>query len=572
MEVAVVALVLGVAIAIVARVRGRFALIAAFLATTAGAFAMRPPPSPSPPPERPKAPRASTYVGSAACRGCHPSEHASFSRTFHRTMTQDATPQAVLARTGEKLDPEGHALVVDRDGVVWAAGPGDAKRVVLATGSHREQAYWVAGGRPGELSLFPFVWLVRERQWMARRDAFVTPPDRPLVDAHWNSSCIACHAVAGEPGHERDDFDTRAAELGVACEACHGPGAAHVAKHRDPVTRYVQYTSKAPDPTIVHPKRLPAERSAAICGQCHSYAYPRDEDDWWAHGYARAFRAGDALEPSRILLSPAVLASPRAPVLDTDARSLFWDDGAIRVGGREYNGLVESPCWQGEGERKITCISCHAMHAGDPSGQIAPDRTGDRACTSCHATTPEHSHHAAGSPGARCVACHMPKTSYALLSAVRSHRIETPHVDPAKPSACNLCHLDKSLAWTSTILGTWYRAKRTDDADDVPYAARAAFAGDAAERVIVADALGSAESRAASGEGWQPRILAELVSDPYAAVRFVAARSLRAQPGFADLPAERAAVVARSARAIVEPATARSLLDTRDTRAVTIAE
>ncbi len=566
MEIALVALVLAIAAASTAAMtRGgpRAALLAAMLVSTGvGAEAMRPRARPAPAAQRPKAPRASTYVGSASCRGCHPAEHASFSRTFHRTMTQDATAQTVLARTGEVLSLDGQAYsLAARDGEVFASTPDGAKRLVLTTGSHREQAYWVAGARAGELSLFPFVWLVREKQWIARRDAFVTPPGRPLNDAHWNSSCIACHAVAGEPGHAGEAFDTRAAELGIACEACHGPGAAHVAKHRDPVARYMQHASKSADATIVHPKRLAPERSAALCGQCHSYAYPRDEDEWWAHGYARTFRAGDALEPTRILLSPAALAAPGAPVLDADARSLFWDDGAIRVGGREYNGLVESPCWQGRGERKITCVSCHAMHAGDPSGQIAPDRAGDRACTTCHESTAEHSHHASGSPGARCVACHMPKTSYALFSAVRSHRIEVPHVDPAKPNACNLCHLDRSEAWTDTILGTWYRVKRTDPAGDVPYAARAALAGDAAVRVIVADALGSDSSPTAPDV--RAGVLADLVADPYAAVRFVAKRSLHALPGFAD---------ARGGRALVDEATARALLDARDNRPVTIAE
>src|SRR5262245_29451348 len=31
------------------------------------------------------------YASSDACRGCHPEEHESWHRTFHRTMTQVAT-------------------------------------------------------------------------------------------------------------------------------------------------------------------------------------------------------------------------------------------------------------------------------------------------------------------------------------------------------------------------------------------------------------------------------------------------------------------------------------------------
>ena len=39
----------------------------------------------------------------------------------------------------------------------------------------------------------------------------------------------------------------------------------------------------------------------------------------------------------------------------------------------------------------------------------------------------------------------------------------------------------------------------------------------------------------ASAKGWQPRLLAELLDDPYHAVRHVAYKALKAQPGFESL-------------------------------------
>ena len=510
-------------------------------------------PEPALPRGIPRESGAGGYVTSRACLGCHPGEHASFSRTYHRTMTQVASPGTVLAPFERRGDD------------VWH----DGRRVLLTTGSHREQAYWAAGERPGELELLPVVWMVREAVLVPREEAFLTPPEAPLARTHWAGNCIACHAVAGQPRRADggDAFDTRVAELGIACESCHGPGAAHVGRHRDPVERYMQHASKAPDPTIVQPARVAPERSAAICGQCHAYSYPRDEQEWWSHGYARTFRAGDALEPSRHLLGPAALGRPEAPRIDADVDALFWDDGSIRVGGREYNGLVASPCYErGQGERKLTCLSCHTMHAGDPAGQLAPDRQGDRACTSCHAMPREHSHHREGSPGAACTSCHMPRTSYALLSAVRSHRIDSPSVDATvrfgKPNACNLCHLDRTLSWTRARLAEWYGLT----SNDVP-AVRArtpegvygALAGDAAVRVLVADALGSAEARAAVAAGFAGPVLTPLASDPYAAVRFVARRSLeRAPPGGATIA--------------LDPELVKTLLAARDHRAITIAE
>jgi predicted CXXCH cytochrome family protein len=501
----------------------------------------------TPPPERPRADPASPYVSSSACVSCHPAEHASFARTFHRTMTQDATPKTVLAPFERRGDE------------VFA----DGRRVVLTTGSHRQQAYWVAGDRAGDLQIAPWVWIVRDAKLIPRSEAFLTPPGAPLPRVRWSSSCIACHAVAGEPRHDpaRDAFDTRAAELGVACEACHGPGSAHVARHRDPVERWAQHRSKRPDPTIVHPKKLAPDRAAAVCGQCHAYAFPRDEDEWWTRGYSKSFRAGDPLERSRFLLG----TDTTDVRIEASVESLFWRDGTIRVGGREYNGLVLSPCFtKGDGARKMTCLSCHTMHEGDPRGQIAPSRSGDAACTSCHASSVDHSHHAAGSPGRACVACHMPKTSYALLSAVRSHRIESPSaastLATGKPNACNLCHLDRSLAWTADRLREWFGAAPLEapgERAQLPEGAYGALSGDAAVRVLVADALGSAEAPVAAP--FRAQLLRELRADPYAAVRFVASRS-SATVHDVDAPGP------------LDPALVRALLAARDGRAITIAE
>jgi hypothetical protein len=417
----------------------------------------------------------------------------------------------------------------------------------------------------------PFVWLVREATFVPRREAFLTSGE-PLPPVRWASSCIACHAVAGEPRHDprADSFDTRAAELGIGCEACHGPGAAHVARHRDPVERYAQHRSGAPDPTIVHPGKVAPERAAAICGQCHAYAFPRDENGWWTEGYSRTFRAGDMLEPSRTLLvPPSAGPSQGAPVIDAPADAIFWPDGSVRVGGREYNGLVASACYQrGSHERKMTCLSCHAMHEGDPAGQIAPAKGGDRGCTSCHDAehTKPHSHHVTGSPGASCVACHMPRTSYALLSAVRSHRIEIPSAavsaSTGKPNACNLCHLDRSLAWTARKLSEWYGAPAVELADDRSRVAAGLYdglAGDAGVRALVADALGTKEARAAFRLGFEGPLLEEMSRDPYAAVRFIAQRSL-----------EHIAPDARKGR--LPPDEVKALLSRRDTRNVLIAE
>lgn len=552
--------------------------VALLVVSAAGASALagfvRPPPAPPPPSGIPPRSHEDGYASSDACRSCHPSEHASWSRTFHRTMTQRAEPSAVRAPLPAAMELDGLTYEVAVEaGRVVAGRPGKKEPVLLTTGSHHYQAFWVAGERPGELALFPLVYVFREARWLARRDVFLQPPGTSDAasghGARWNSNCLACHAVAGRPGHDEDTnvFRTREAELGIACEACHGPGEAHAAARRNPIARVSQNGTS--DPTIVNPARLGAERASAVCGQCHSFAYPRDEATWWSAGYATSFHPGDALETSRFVLFPETLGEKGAPKIEAAEASLYWSDGTIRVGGREYNGLVRSPCFEhGDGDRKMSCLSCHSMHASDPDDQLRTDRSTSATCLGCHAgrDAPAHVRHAAGSPATQCESCHMPKTTYALLKSIRSHRIESPNVATAlatgRPTACNLCHLSRSLGWTADRLDEWYGAKSIAipaDVRDVPVAAFLALRGDAAMRALVAAAMGEPDSRAASGAGWQRGVLSVLRADDYAAVRLIAERSSASFPGTDDVE-------------LVDAETRKSLLARRDTRAITISE
>lgn len=613
------------------RSRAAWATVALLGASLAAAVALRPHAPPSALAAEPalpgRTPRGEA-VSSDACRSCHPGEHASFSRTFHRTMTRAATPEAVLAPSAHlELDGLAYDLARDADGLVVAMPDPDAladakaggapiaavprvtRRALVTTGSHHHQGYWVAGRRVGELRLVPFVYLLDEKRFLPRRDVFVEPPDADARAVRWNSNCALCHTTRARPRHDEqgDVFRTEAVELGIACEACHGPGGAHVEKHRAPLDRWLARQDRRPDPTIVNPARLPADRASMICGQCHSYAWPKDEDAFWRDGYTKAYRPGDDLAGSRTLLSRALLERGDGPGVDLPEDSLFFGDGTIRVAGRELHGLLDSPCFvRGEGARKLSCLSCHALHAGDPDDMLRPDRPGDEACLACHAPVrarvAEHTRHAEGSPGRACVACHMPRTTYALLGAIAQHRVGAPTepatLDGTLPNACTLCHVDRPLAWARRELGRFTTRALPEVADTgVAAVVEDALRGDAGKRALAAAALGWKDSRAAAGLAWRAPVLAELLADDYAAVRIVAWKALVGLPGYEDLPFElatsaprdeaRASVLARFARAprpAPDPAVligadgafererAAAILARRDRRPVTLAE
>jgi hypothetical protein len=489
--------------------------------------------------DRPLRELAGGYVGSEACRACHPSQYHSWHASYHRTMTQVATPETVLAPTGGELARRGETIVA-----------GD-QPLALITGSHHMQSYWTPAGEGRSLTLLPWAYLVEERRLVPRAALFVQPPGVSSIApaASWNRVCVKCHTTDPRGrAVEGTATDTRVAELGIACEACHGPGGDHVQANASPARRYQLHLARAADPTITLPSRLPHDRGSEVCGQCHSvWVFPSESEAARYHERGFDYRPGDELARTRRLITRATIDQTPALAATLAAQPdyadrYFWRDGMIRVTGREYNGLVESPCFL---RGKLECSSCHTMHPRDedprPLTTWADDqlRAGgtDEACLSCHESLrgkiAAHTHHADSSTGSRCVSCHMPPTTFGLLGATRSHRISSPTVqeslDTGRPNACNGCHLDRTLAWTAERLSAWYRQPQPTLSDDQRTVAASilwALAGDAGQRALMAWSFGSPDARAASGEAWMAPFVAQLLDDSYDAVRLVAGRTL----------------------------------------------
>jgi hypothetical protein len=134
----------------------------------------------------------------------------------------------------------------------------------------------------------------------------------------------------------------------------------------------------------------------------------------------------------------------------------------------------------------------------------------------------------------------MPYTTYGLLRALRSHQVSSPSVAASvatgRPNACNLCHLDKTLAWTSESLRQWYGTpmpKLSADEQTISASLLWLLRGDAGQRALIAWGMAWRPAQQAAGTGWMAPILAQLLDDPYEAIRLIAGRSLRQLPGFA---------------------------------------
>jgi hypothetical protein len=457
------------------------------------------------------------------------------------------------------------------------APPRIDREVVMITGSHHQQIFWYATGQHRLLGQLPGAYLVEDRRWIPRRMAVLHPPGDLVFSetGHWNSVCLACHTTNGKPrstsplGSEplaAQTVDTTTVEHGIACESCHGPGAAHVAANRSPLRRYQLHFTDRPDPSIVQPARLDPKRASQVCGQCHGiWEFYDGAGERHANTHGLPFRPGDELRDTRFVAQPTVNGeSPEMKALlaaDTGfVRDSFWPDGQVRVSGREYNGLLESPCFRDatSPERTLSCLSCHTLHQerGDPRprtqwaiDQLGQGRESNDACTSCHQpiaiNVTAHTKHAADSTGSSCYNCHMPYTTYGLLKTIRSHTISVPSVaettEHGRPNACNLCHADKTLRWTSDALERWYgqrRAALTEDLEQVSSMVLMALSGDAGQRVIAAEIMRWPPAQQVAGTAWMAPQLIQLLDDSYDAVRYSAGRSLRSLPGFSTFESD----------------------------------
>lgn len=458
--------------------------------------------------------------------------------------------------------------------------------VVQTTGSHHYQVYWLPSvmtqaerrdkviemsgynlrwspdALQGELLPLPFVYLLKSERWVNREGVFVAPPG-PEEYSPWNDNCIKCHATHGRPkiDFEASTARSEVAEFGIACESCHGPGKQHIALNSAPQRRYGLHLSDDDDTSVAQPERYNHKTSSQICGQCHSISWYHDPLDYSQFG--SRFRPGKELAGAKEVFRPREggeikVANEKDKLLFEQS---FWSDGIVRIAGREFNGQIESGCYQ-RGE--MGCTSCHQLHGQEPDDQLKPGMRGDKACVQCHAeatyASVEHTHHPAGSSGAECQNCHMPYTVFGLLKSIRSHYVDTPSVkatvETGRPNGCNICHMDKTLSWTDKHMVQWYGAQPTSlttDQQRVSALVLALLKGDAGVRALNASNVRLASSRAASGQDWLAPFLAPLLKDPYHAVRGTAGEAIQALPGFEDFEydymgpeADREAAVSRA--------------------------
>jgi hypothetical protein len=477
-------------------------------------------------------------------------------------MTQLATPETVLGDFNDlEASLEGYKFRLWREkDEFWAEIPNFPElgkdpdqpsvklQVVMTTGSHHNQIYWMATGKSRTLCQLPIAHRVAENRWVPVKSLFLTAPSHGFEHqiGRWNNRCTQCHTTNGKPNELAEHtYDTTVSDFGISCEACHGPAKEHVADQRRRKREGLPPLRSDSD-QVVNPAKLSHVRGSEICARCHSYNLPVELDI-----PPTDFRPGDEFakthhywrntEESKTHMRR--VAPESANRVEEILNDLFWPDGESRTAGREFNGLAESACFT---KGKMSCMSCHQLHQRSDDEDVkdwANDqlreglRNGNHGCLKCHDAGKfeqiAHTHHPTDSSGSVCYNCHMPHTTYGLFSAIRSHKISIPNVkvnlETKRPNACNLCHLDQTLEWTATHMNEWYGQpvpEMETDHRKIASGALWSLRGDALQRALTAWSMGWAPAQQAADSDWMAPYLAQLMQDPYDAIRFISRKSL----------------------------------------------
>jgi predicted CXXCH cytochrome family protein len=364
------------------------------------------------------------YVGSTACKTCHPAIYERWSKTRMANVVRDPEthPDAILPDLS-KPDP---LVKFTKAEIAFVYGSKWKQRYFTRKGDD----YYPLGA---QWDVTHQVW----RQYMVAANTDWWVPHYPADNMQRPTGplCDGCHSV------NYDIQTKKVTEWNVGCEKCHGPGADHA--------------GKPAQSNIVNPARLDAVQATNVCLQCHSQGQPLSNPiNGKFYDWPVGFVVGKDLKDYWKLEEHKL----------GEQTFTHFADGTAHKNRMQGNDFVQSAMYT----HGVSCQSCHDVHGTSNNADLL--KPANSMCLSCHGpnspngphapTIEAHTHHRAGSTGNECVGCHMPKIEQTIADVnVRSHTFR--FVAPREtallkvPNACNACHTDKSTEWSVEALKTW---------------------------------------------------------------------------------------------------------------------
>lgn len=317
------------------------------------------------------------YRGSESCSTCHNrDDHGlweAWSFTAHAWSIRPANEQTVLGDLSEAASPviswpDGEQRSLTLSDITYTIG-----------GRYTQQYIGVFPREAGEegYHVLPVIWNIpqtddQEGVWTLDESA-----DWTSAENDWRITCAGCHTsnLTGDALERGADFELAGdwqrgdIELGIGCEACHGPGGDH---------------GGGANP-------MPRTPDAQVCGQCHTQGV----DVAGNHPFPLNYQPGLPLDESFVMA-------------DLDDEGIWWSTGHARASASQYNEWLESAhansltTLQESDLAEDWCLRCHAAPPDstdpdpEPVEQTVADVQFGVTCVACHNAHPADSQPRAG--------------------------------------------------------------------------------------------------------------------------------------------------------------------------------
>ncbi len=357
----------------------------------------------------------STYVGAGKCRQCHEDIYQGWKSTLHPYKFQKASPANIVGdfSNNNSMNIDGKTtsmFVKDQEYFINTTGPDNKEhtyKIDYVIGGFWKQLY-VTEFPNGELHILPTMWIVKTQSWKKSKNWSKTI---------YQYSCSGCHNTGTQINfaESSNTFKTTWSDLGVACEACHGPGSRHISAAEDDKSGTIINPAKIPDP----------RRAVMVCGSCHT----RGSSGEGKYGYPHEYKPGGQL------------------VFMFNEKPKLHPDDSSKANRQEYIDWKKS----GHAREGIVCWDCHYTHRKGNANKYQTKLPGSSLCLSCHEVESQgvHGIHSINN----CIGCHMPPLGKrATKGDVHSHQFKV--VSPKEsidaggvekqPNSCNTCHYHKN--------------------------------------------------------------------------------------------------------------------------------
>jgi len=404
------------------------------------------------------------FTGGKACIECHQKEYLLWKGSDHDSA------MAVASDTSIKGDFNNAELTFNgkttkfykRDGkfYVYTEGLGGKMQefpVAYTFGIRPLQQYLIPFGN-GKYQCLPIAWNTKEHKWFHMAGMIYKPEDLKPGNwlywtnqaQNWNSMCAECHSTNLQKNFnlETKSYTTTWVDINVNCEACHGPGSAHIEWARLPEMGRPQDVNTG---LLVKTSKVTSRQYVESCAPCHAR---RSSFGPYDHSHSE-------------FANNAIPQLPTRPTYHIDGQ--FWDEDY------EYGSFTQSKMYM----KDVRCGDCHDPHS------LKRKFEGNALCLQCHKsedynTFNHHFHKSKGEAGtsfvnkrgeklgsgdgALCRDCHMPGQYYMGVDKRYDHSMRVPRPDLSisigTPNACTNCHDDKTDQWALQWVNKWYGEKK----------------------------------------------------------------------------------------------------------------